>query len=280
MAGIGGNTSYTRGQPQNPHGLNLRNQGGVGRGNTDVNRGVSGGAYRSGRTPSANPVIGKWGGGGGYGAAAGSAAAGGAGGTPSPTGATPYDPAAAAAATAASGAQARGAAEAAAAPVPPPDVSPGSQSGPGILENWFNQRAQGIDAGYEYGMRRGGDAIDTRMAAGGSFNSGARGQQLSDFAANMGAQRQSQLDSLAAGASGEHLGRLGLMFNQGLGLAGGQAGLASAYDLGAAGNMDAATRAQMQMALGQAGIDSQTNQGRVNNLLSIWGLAKAGNSGS
>jgi hypothetical protein len=85
-----------------------------------------------------------------------------------------------------------------------PQQSPyGSQSGPGILESWFNQRANGTDPAYEYAMQRGGDAIDTRMAAGGSFNSGARGQQQSDFAANMAAQRMGQLDALAGGASGE-----------------------------------------------------------------------------
>src|SRR4029078_10813788 len=59
----------------------------------------------------------------------------------------------------------------------------GSESGPGILESWFNQRVNGTEPAYEYAMQRGGDAIDARMAAGGSFNSGARGQQLSDFAA-------------------------------------------------------------------------------------------------
>lgn len=152
----------------------------------------------------------------------------------------------------------------------------GSESGPGILESWFNQRAAGTDPAYEYAMRRGGDSIDNRMAAGGSFNSGARGQQLSDFAANMGAQRMGQLDSLAGGASGEHMGRLGMMFQQGLGLAGGQAGLASAYDLGAAGNMDAANRAQQQMFLNKAGVDSQFNQGRANNLINAYAAYQSG----
>lgn len=159
----------------------------------------------------------------------------------------------------------------------PEYVAPyGSQSGPGILENWFNQRANGTDPGYEYAMKRGMNDIDSRMAAGGSYNSGARGQNLSDFAANMGAQREGQLDTLAAGASGEHLGRLGLMYQQGLGLAGGESGLASAYDLGAAGNMAAANQAQQQMFLNKAGVDQKASQGLISNLINAYAAYKAG----
>lgn len=155
----------------------------------------------------------------------------------------------------------------------------GSQSGPGILEQWFNERANGTDPGYQYAMNRGMNDIDSRMAAGGSYNSGARGQQLSDFAANMGAQRESQLDALAGGASGEHLGRLGMMFGEGQAIAGGQAGQASAYDLGAAGNMAAANNAQTQMNLNKAGIDSQANQAFYNNILAAYGLSRSGGGG-
>jgi len=142
----------------------------------------------------------------------------------------------------------------------------GTESGPGILESWFNQRANGIDAASQYAMKRGADDIDRRMAAGGSYNSGARGQQLSDFAANVEAQRESQLDSLAAGASGEHQGRLNSMFAQGLGLAGGQSGVAGQYDIGAANALSAADQQQLQLLLAKAGVDSQANQGFINNL--------------
>lgn len=157
----------------------------------------------------------------------------------------------------------------------PPDS--GSQSGPGILENWFKQRAEGTDPAYEYSLDRGMDEIDNRMAAGGSYNSGARGLQLSDFATNMGARRMGQLDALATGASGEHLGRTEQMFRQGLGLAGGQSGLASAYDLGAAGNIDAANRALTQMFLNKAGVDAAGNQGAINTGLNIWSIGAGGN---
>lgn len=149
----------------------------------------------------------------------------------------------------------------------------GTESGPGILEQWFNQRANGTDPAYEYGMGRGMDAIDRRMAAGGSFNSGARGEQLSDFAANMGALRMGQLDSLAGGASGEHQGRINSMFAQGMGLAGGQAGLAGQYDIGAGNAMSAANQAILMMMLNKAGVDSQATQGFINNLFSGLGLA-------
>lgn len=150
----------------------------------------------------------------------------------------------------------------------------GTQSGPGILEQWFNMRASGTDPAYEYAMGRGLDAIDTRMAAGGAFNSGARGQQLSDFAANMGAQRAGQLDALAGGASGEHRDRINSMFGQGLGLAGGQAGTAGQYDVGAANAMSAANQAILMMMLNKAGVDSQANQSLMNNIFSGIGLAK------
>jgi len=162
-----------------------------------------------------------------------------------------------------------------------PEAAPtyGSHSGPGILEQWFNQRASGTDPAYEYTMGRGMDAIDNRMAAAGSFNSGARGQQLSDFAANAGAQRMSALDALAGGASGEHMGRLNSMFAQGMGLAGGQAGVAGQYDTGAANAMNSANQAILMMMLNKAGVDSQATQGFLNNLFSGLGLAVGGGGG-
>ncbi len=162
-------------------------------------------------------------------------------------------------------------AAAAAAAAAPKDPY-GSQSGPGILEDWFNQRASGTDPGYEYAMERGGDAIDNRMAAGGTFNSGARGQQLSDYAANMGAQREGQLDTLAAGASGEHQNRLNSMFNQGNALAGGESGINSAYDLAAGKVQSDALSALLGYQTDKAGVDSQANQGLVNN---AFGLASS-----
>lgn len=143
----------------------------------------------------------------------------------------------------------------------------GTESGPGILEQWFNQRAQGIDPAYEYAMKRGGDLIDSRMAAGGSFNSGARAQQQSDLAANLGAQRMSQLDALAGGASGEHQGRLNAMFSQGLGLAGGQAGTMGQYDQASANANNSLMQALMMIMAGKAGVDQKANQGLFNNIL-------------
>lgn len=152
----------------------------------------------------------------------------------------------------------------------------GSQSGPGILESWFNQRANGTDPAFEYGLKRGSEALDNAYAAGGSFNSGARGQGLSDLYANLISQRMGQLDALAGGASGEHQGRLNSMFNQGLGLANGQAGLASAYDLGAAGNMEAANEAQNQMQLNKAGVDQQASQSHLNSLIQGYAAYQSG----
>ena len=159
------------------------------------------------------------------------------------------------------------------APAAAPSANPyGYASGPGILEDWFNQRANGTDPAYEYAMKRGGDAIDTRMAAGGSYNSGARGQQLSDYAANMGAQREGQLDTLAAGASGERQRRLEDMFSQGLGLAGGESGINSSYDLAAGKSMSDALSALLGFTTNKAGVDAKSNQQGLSNIISLGSL--------
>lgn len=164
------------------------------------------------------------------------------------------------------------------APTDPISSAPptGTESGPGILESWFQKRASGTDPAYEYSLGRGMDAIDSRMAAGGSFNSGARGQQLSDFGANMGAQREARLDSLAGGASGEHQGRLNSMFQQMLGISGGMSGLAGAYDTTAANGMSAADNAILQMMLNKAGVEGKADQALLNNLFSAFAASQGG----
>lgn len=156
-----------------------------------------------------------------------------------------------------------------------PAPSYGYASGPGILESWFKQRASGTDPGWEYALNRGSDALDTRMAAGGSFNSGARAQGLSDLYANMTSQREGQLDALAAGASGEYQGRINSMFNQGLGLAGGESGINSAYDLASGKAMSDALAAALGFTLNKAGVDNQSQQQGIGNLLKIGGIAAA-----
>ena len=143
----------------------------------------------------------------------------------------------------------------------------GSQSGPGILENWFNERANGTDPAYEYAMKRGMESLGNRSSAAGSFNSGAARQQESDFAANMGAQRLGQLDSLAGGASGEHQNRLNSMFGQGLGLAGGESGVNTAYDLAGGKAMSDALSALLGYTTNKSGVDSQSNNQGYNNIL-------------
>jgi hypothetical protein len=95
----------------------------------------------------------------------------------------------------------------------------------------------------------------------------------------MGAQRLGQLDARAGGASGEHQGRVNSMFQQGQALAGGQSGLASAYDLGAAGNMAAANQAMTQMNLNSAAQQQQAHAGFANNLMNLYGLSQAGGGG-
>lgn len=153
-------------------------------------------------------------------------------------------------------------------PGPEKATSPyGSQSGPGILENWFNQRATGIDAASQYAQKRGLDALGDRFSASGGYNSGAARQADADLIANVEAQRAAQLDSLAGGASGERQGRLNAMFNQGIGLAGGQAGTMGQYDTASAGANNSLMQALISIMANKAGVDAKANQGFFSNLI-------------
>lgn len=145
----------------------------------------------------------------------------------------------------------------------------GTESGPGILESWFNQRANGTDPAFQYAMQRGSTALDNQYSAAGAYNSGAAAQGHSDLYSNLISQRQGQLDQLAAGASGEHQNRLNSMFGQGAGLAGGEAGTMGAYDLASANSNNALMNALVQMMGNKAGVDAKANQGLLNNVLGI-----------
>lgn len=160
---------------------------------------------------------------------------------------------------------------------PPPSVpSFGTESGPGILEQWFNQRATGSDPAFEYAAGRGMEDLANRYSAAGAFNSGAARRGESDFMANLVSQRMGQLDALAGGASGEHQGRLNSMFNQGMGIAGGTSGLMGAYDLNAANAMNMANQAIVQMGLNKAGVDDKSRQTGIGNLFGLGSLVFGG----
>ena len=148
----------------------------------------------------------------------------------------------------------------------------GTESGPGILENWFNQRAQGVDAASEYARKRGMDALGDRYGAAGLSNSGAARQGESDLLANIEAQRAGQLDALAGGASGEHQGRLNSMFSQGLGLAGGRSGINTAYDIKGADAWSNALAAALGFGANKAGVDEKSRQSGITNSLGIASL--------
>jgi hypothetical protein len=130
----------------------------------------------------------------------------------------------------------------------------GYASGPGILESWFNQRANGTDPGYEYSLNRGISDINNQYAARGGYNSSAATGAIRDFTANMGAQRESQLDALAGGASNEYQNRLNSMFSQAGALAGGQANTAAGYDTSGLNANTAYNMAALQAGLSKAGI--------------------------
>lgn len=145
----------------------------------------------------------------------------------------------------------------------------GTESGNTYLEQRYLDRANGTDAAYNYAMKRGLDDVDNRMSAGGSFNSGARGQQLGDTASNIFAQSQGQLDSLAAGATGARQNKTDSMFRTGLGIAGGEAGTMTPYALGAGGAMSAADQAYISMMLNKAGVEGKARQGGVDSVLNL-----------
>lgn len=131
----------------------------------------------------------------------------------------------------------------------------GTQSGPGLLEQWFDQRANGTDPGYEYSLGRNTAMINRESAARGGFNSSATMNSLANMYAGMATQREGQLDQLAAGASGERAGNLAQMFNTGLGIAGGEAGTALPYNMAAGGAMNTAAADAYQSNLIKNGVD-------------------------
>jgi hypothetical protein len=148
----------------------------------------------------------------------------------------------------------------------------GTESGPGILDQWFNQRATGTDPGYEYTTGRGLKALDSQYAARGGYNSGAALQGGSDYLANMGAQREGQLDQLAAGASGERAGQLSTMLGLGMGLTGGLSGLGSAYDLGAGNALSSGNATSLQLGTNAAMLPYQANSNLMSQGLGLAAL--------
>lgn len=148
----------------------------------------------------------------------------------------------------------------AAAPAPAAPAGPtyGTQSGPGILDQWFNERASGTDPGWEYAMGRAGDSINNQYAARGGYNSSGATQSLSDMYANATTQRESQLDALATGASNEHQNSLNSMFTQGLGIANGASGAGEAYGTASGTEQQQNTANQTYLMLTKAGVDAKT----------------------
>lgn len=149
----------------------------------------------------------------------------------------------------------------------------GTESGPGIMQQWFGQRATGTDPGWEYEMRRAGTALNNQYAARGMYNSGAATQGLGDMYAGAVANREGQLDQLAGGASAERANQLTTMLGLGTGLAGGQAGLGAAYDTSAANAMSGANSLGLQLGTQAAMIPYMANQQTMNQLFGLGTLA-------
>jgi hypothetical protein len=185
----------------------------------------------------------------------------------SPAVPTHADFAAQAAAGAEAAAKARAAAE---APKPAGPAAHGTESGNTYLEDRYLQRLYGQDPAFNYAAKRGMESLGNRSAAAGGFNSGAARQQESDFMANILAQSQGQLDALAGGATGARQNKLNAMFGQGIGLAGGRSATNSAYDMSAGRAMSDALSALLGYTTGKGGVDSQSNQQGIQNLISAY----------
>lgn len=149
----------------------------------------------------------------------------------------------------------------------------GTNSGPGIMQQWFNERATGTDPGWEYGNKVGLTALDNAAAARGGYNSGAAEANDSNFMANSLAQREGQLDALAGGASAENTAETGQMVGLGMGLAGGEAGLGGAYDVAGANAMSGANNAGLQYGAQATMLPYMANQNFMNQMFGLGGLA-------
>jgi hypothetical protein len=147
----------------------------------------------------------------------------------------------------------------------------GTQSGPGILQQWFNSMATGTNPAYEYSLGRGETALNNQYAARGGFDSGAALQGQSDLAANLGAQNISNLDTLAQGASNEYQNQLSTMLGLGTGLSSGESGLAGQYDTGAATDLTNANNTGLSLAGQSAMIPYLANQALESNLSGLLG---------
>lgn len=73
-------------------------------------------------------------------------------------------------------------------------------------EQLYNERKNGTDPAAAYQDQRAIDAINQQLAARGRYNSGPGVRQVSDYEANINAQRAQQLASLAGGADSSRLG--------------------------------------------------------------------------
>jgi len=73
-------------------------------------------------------------------------------------------------------------------------------------EELYNERKKGTDPAAAYMDKRAIDQINNQLAARGRYNSGPGVRQISDYEANINAQRAQQLASLAGGADSSRLG--------------------------------------------------------------------------
>lgn len=152
----------------------------------------------------------------------------------------------------------------------------GSESGNTYLEDRYLSRLNGTDQAFNYAAKRGMEDLGNRYSSAGAYNSGAARQGESDFYANLTAQSQGQLDALAAGATGARQNKLNAMFGQGLGLAGGESGINSAYDIAAAGAQKDALAAALGYGVNKAGVDSQSTQQGLGNITGILSMIYGG----
>jgi hypothetical protein len=118
----------------------------------------------------------------------------------------------------------------------------GELAGPGALEKRYQDRASGANPALDYDRKVGQEAIDNAFAARGLGNSGAALKATADLNANISAENQRQLDSLAAGAQGAQETRLGGAFDRLSNLGQGRANI---VQNGTQGGIDSYTAGQL-----------------------------------
>lgn len=152
------------------------------------------------------------------------------------------------------------------------DSMRGGLSGPGYLEQLYQQRQQGTDPYYnrlrETGLARLGQAA----AARGKFNSGGAMAGEGTYLADLAAKESHDMAGLAGGASQERSDRYKSVFDASQQLGGAKAGLQERSTLGQWATLSEGEKAHIQQQLAAAGVDLSKYRDDEQMLLGVLGI--------